>query len=95
MVWKHTAEFLNNYASKGSKVLVEGRLTNRSYDKADGTKGYITEIIAEKVELLDVKKRENASTEKQAAPVQENNEQGDPFAEFGQEVIINDDDLPF
>ncbi len=95
VVWRQTAEFLNNYAAKGSKVLVEGRLTNRSYDKADGTKGYITEIIAEKVELLDVKKKENASTKKQDAPVQENNEQVDPFAEFGQEVIINDEDLPF
>ena len=95
VVWRQTAEFLNNYAAKGSKVLVEGRLTNRSYDKADGTKGYITEIIAEKVELLDAKKKENASTEKQDAPVQENNEQVDPFAEFGQEVVINDEDLPF
>lgn len=95
VVWRQTAEFLSNYAGKGSKVLVEGRLTTRSYDKQDGTKGYVTEVVAEKVELLDVKKKENTSTEKQDAPVQENNEQSDPFAEFGKEVIINDEDLPF
>lgn len=95
VVWRQTAEFLNNYAAKGSKVLIEGRLTNRSYDKSDGTKGYVTEVVAEKVELLDAKKKENAINEKQDAPVQEKAEQSDPFAEFGQEVVINDEDLPF
>lgn len=93
VVWRQTAEFLNNYADKGSKVLVEGRLTNRSYDKQDGTKGYITEVVAEKVELLDAKKKENATNEKQDASVQE--KQGDPFKEFGSEIVLTDDDLPF
>lgn len=93
VVWRQTAEFLNNYAAKGSKVLVEGRLTNRSYDKQDGTKGYITEVVAEKVELLDAKKKENATNEKQDAPVQK--EQSDPFKEFGSEIVLTDDDLPF
>lgn len=46
-------------------------------------------------EKIGAKKEENTSTEKQDAPVQENNEQVDPFAEFGQEVVINDEDLPF
>lgn len=93
VVWRQTAEFLNNYAAKGSKVLVEGRLTTRSYDKQDGTKGYVTEVVAEKVELLDAKKKENATNEKQAASAQE--KQGDPFKEFGSEIVLTDDDLPF
>lgn len=93
VVWRQTAEFLNNYAAKGSKVLVEGRLTTRSYDKQDGTKSYVTEVVAEKVELLDTKKKENTSTEKQDAPVQE--KQGDPFKEFGSEIVLTDNDLPF
>lgn len=93
VVWRQTAEFLKKYADKGSKVLVEGRLTNRSYDKQDGTKGYITEVVAEKVELLDAKKKENATNEKQDASVQE--KQGDPFKEFGSEIVLTDDDLPF
>ena len=93
VVWRQTAEFLNNYAAKGSKVLVEGRLTTRNYDKQDGTKGYVTEVVAEKVELLDAKKKENATNEKQDASVQE--KQGDPFKEFGSEIVLTDDDLPF
>lgn len=95
VVWRQTAEFLNNYAAKGSKVLVEGRLTNRSYDKQDGTKGYITEVVAEKVELLDAKKKENASNVKQDAPVQEESVQSDPFKDFSSEIVLTDDDLPF
>ncbi len=93
VVWRQTAEFLNNYAAKGSKVLVEGRLTTRSYDKQDGTKGYVTEVVAEKVELLDAKKKENDANEKQDASVQE--KQSDPFKQFGSEIVLTDDDLPF
>ena len=92
VVWRQTAEFLSKYAAKGSKVLVEGRLTNRSYDKQDGTKGYVTEVVAEKVELLDTKKKENV--EKQEAPVQE---KSDPFKEFSEEYSeeLNQDQFPF
>ncbi len=93
VVWRQTAEFLKNYAAKGSKVLVEGRLTTRSYDKQDGTKGYVTEVVAEKVELLDAKKKENETNEKQDASVQE--KQSDPFKQFGSEIVLTDDDLPF
>ncbi|MBP3920801.1 MAG: single-stranded DNA-binding protein [Bacilli bacterium] len=93
VLWRQAAEFLSKYAAKGSKVLVEGRLTNRSYDKQDGTKGYITEVVADKVELLDAKKKENATNEKQDAPAQK--EQSDPFKEFANEVILTDAELPF
>ena len=34
-------------------IAIEGRLTTRDYDKKDGTKGYITEIICEKIKLLE------------------------------------------
>lgn len=85
VVWRKTAEFLKNYAAKGSKLLVEGRLTNRSYEKQDGTKAYVTEVIAENVELLDAKNKENAPTEKQDAPA-EQLKTTDPFAEFGEQI---------
>lgn len=91
VAYRNNAEFLNNYASKGSKVLIEGRINNRSYDKQDGTKAYITEVIAEKVELLNSPAMSGQNTEKP----DEIEEETDLFAEFGNEVIINDDDLPF
>ena len=54
VAYRKNAEFLNKYATKGIKVLLEGRLNNRSYDKQDGTKAYITEVIVDKIELFKI-----------------------------------------
>lgn len=51
--WRQTAEFCTRYLSKGSKVAVEGRIQTRSYDAQDGSKRYVTEIIAESVEATE------------------------------------------
>ena len=48
------AEFCRNYMRKGSLVYVEGRITNRQYEK-DGVKQNITEIIANTVQSLGAK----------------------------------------
>lgn len=53
VTWDKLAEFLGQYATKGRKVYVEGRLQNRSWDGPDGQKRYATEVVAENVLLLD------------------------------------------
>lgn len=50
IAWRQTADFCNRYLDKGSKVAVEGTLQTRQYDAQDGSKRYITEIIADHVE---------------------------------------------
>ena len=87
VAYRNNAEFLSKYASKGSKVLLEGRLTNRSYEKQDGTKAYITEVIVDKVELL------GSSTKNGQAPVETNQQEEDPFASFGSTVEIDENFL--
>ena len=52
-----TAKFLASYAEKGRQVFVQGRLRTRSYEK-DGVKHFITEIVAENVQLLGAKPAE-------------------------------------
>lgn len=52
VVWGKPAEFVGQYATKGRKVYVQGRLTTRSWEK-DGQKHYRTEIVADNVVLLD------------------------------------------
>ena len=52
VAWRNTADFCNKYLKKGSKVCVEGSVQTRSYDAQDGSKRYVTEIIAENVEGL-------------------------------------------
>ncbi|MBP9701217.1 MAG: single-stranded DNA-binding protein [Candidatus Pacebacteria bacterium] len=41
------AEVLAQYCKKGSSLYVEGRIQTRSWDAADGTKKYRTEIVLE------------------------------------------------
>ncbi|NUM31651.1 MAG: single-stranded DNA-binding protein [Bacteroidetes bacterium] len=45
VVWGKQADTIEKYVKKGEKLLIEGRLTNRSYEAKDGTKKYITEIV--------------------------------------------------
>lgn len=47
--WGKQAEFTSNNLKKGGKVTVTGRIDNRSYDAKDGTKKYISEIVADSV----------------------------------------------
>jgi len=93
IAWRQTADFCNRYLSKGRKVAVEGSIQNRSYDAQDGSKRYVTEIIADSVEALGSRDegsaprpRDNGPTPPPAAPV---NTPADDFIE------ANDDELPF
>jgi len=45
------AEIVKQYMKKGSGILVEGRLTTRSWDGPDGKKNYRTEVIADSVQF--------------------------------------------
>lgn len=55
VAWRNTAEILNKYTKKGNKIAVIGNIQTRSYDAQDGTKRYVTEVIAEEIELLTPK----------------------------------------
>lgn len=68
VLWKQLAEVVEKYVSKGDKIYVEGKITSRSYDK-NGTTVWVTEIVAEKVELLGGRKEE-APAQRQPAQAQ-------------------------
>lgn len=97
------AENVSKYCSKGSQVGVEGRIQTRSYDAEDGSKRYVTEIIADSVEFLGSKKDSSNVNDyidaPSEAPMDIPNEieipKEDPFKDFGSEVVLSDDDLPF
>ena len=58
VAWRGLASLIG-YASKGSKVFVAGKLSQRSYEK-DGKTAYVYEIIAEHIVLLDSKEKYQA-----------------------------------
>lgn len=64
VAWGFLAERVSAMDS-GSLVYVEGRLQTRSWDKADGTKAYKTEVVADTLHLI-----QKVETPDQAAPVE-------------------------
>ena len=52
VTWRQLAENCAKYLAKGRKCCVEGTIQTRSYEAQDGTKRYVTEIIADSVEFL-------------------------------------------
>ncbi len=83
VAWRQTADFCNSYLVKGRKVAVEGSIQTRSYDAQDGTKRYVTEIIAQSVEALGSARRDADDPGPTPPPGPED------FTE------VDDDELPF
>ncbi|MCC6959772.1 MAG: single-stranded DNA-binding protein [Dehalococcoidia bacterium] len=52
LIWGDTAERVSQYITKGKPVYVEGRLQTRSWDDDQGQKHYMTEVVAQSVQLL-------------------------------------------
>lgn len=70
IAWKQSAEFISKYANKGDKIAVTGSIQVRSYEKQDGTKQYITEVVCNNVEICHKVESQNDKAEK---PKENNN----------------------
>lgn len=89
--YKNGAKYLNEYAQKGDLVGIKGRINTGKYEK-DGETKYIQEIIADQVSLLSYNSRKD---NEQSNDDNVEKEEPNPFDEFGNEIEISDDDLPF
>lgn len=63
-----TAEFLEDWTKKGSKIGVTGRIQTGSYTNKDGQKVYTTDVIVDRVDFADSKKAEPAEREPEPEP---------------------------
>ena len=52
MAWRGLAKIVEKYVHKGEKLYIEGRIRYRSYDDQKGQRRFVTEILAENMELL-------------------------------------------
>lgn len=78
--WEKLAERAEQQLHKGSFVMIEGKLINRSFTDASGVKKYYTEVRANNVMLLDKKHAEQTeSTSRETAPVMAEGDDGLPF----------------
>ncbi|MEA5060855.1 Single-stranded DNA-binding protein A [bioreactor metagenome] len=93
VTWNQTADTVSKFARKGMLVGVEGRLNQRSFERKDGTKGSITEIVCDSVQFLEPK---GASGSVETTADDSNMNQTAPETGKNLDSIdIPDDDLPF
>ena len=93
IAWRQTADFCNRYLAKGRKVAVEGSVQNRSYDAQDGSKRYVTEIIADSVEAVGSRDEAGAARPRDEGPTPPPARPANPAPSDFTEV--DDDELPF
>jgi single-strand DNA-binding protein len=82
VAWEKLAEICGNNLTKGSQILVEGRIQVRNYETQDGQKRYVTEVIAQNIEFMGNKKPSEGQADSTGAN------------SFGSEVFP-DEEIPF
>ena len=99
VVFGRQAETSAQYLSKGSNVLIEGRMQTRSWDGQDGQKRYRTEIVADRVQFGP--RREGGGAPAQNTPNATSDTASKPATKEKIDTIeypeedINPDDIPF
>ena len=63
VIFGKTAEYAANYLKKGKLCAVKGSIQNRTYDTKEGEKRYITEIVADRLQILEWEKEQNNAKE--------------------------------
>ena len=96
MLYGKQAESTANYMSKGSQVAISGRIQTRSYDAKDGTKRYVTEVVADQfggVEFLGTKGQgNNSKSNENSAPTNE----AFNYGEYEEDITpVDDGDMPY
>jgi single-strand DNA-binding protein len=98
VVWRKPAENVANFLKKGSLAGVDGRIQTRNYEGQDGKRIYITEVVADSVQFLESKNKSNYQPPMDPPPERGNNIAGNSSnnGQFnGEQIHVNDDDLPF
>ncbi len=52
VAWNKTADIVEKYLTKGREIMIEGKLTSRSYETSAGEKRYITEVVVSELLML-------------------------------------------
>lgn len=93
VVWGKQAESTANYMSKGKLMGVSGRIQTRTYDAKDGTRRYVTEVVAEEVQFLEWGgNKPSGNEEYRSNTTRSTNNEPDIGADI---TPIDDGDIPF
>jgi single-strand DNA-binding protein len=94
--WRSLADFVAKFFCRGSAIFIVGTVQNRSYVDHEGSKRYVTEIIADEVSFVDSKAENTAGTSDGTGSLEKPAPLSSSFATAEDfETISGDDDLPF
>ena len=88
-----TAETINRYCKKGTLIVGQGRIKNNSYEAQDGTKRYSTDVVIESFEFGGSAQEKTGQAKVEEKPKAEPAQ--DPYSEFGNEIALDESQLPF
>jgi len=89
------AEICGEYLSKGTQVYIEGKLRTRKFEDRQGNQRYITEIVANTLQILEKKSASN-SEPKKIPSIQgfKNTLEEEPLEDL-EENLLDEEDIPF
>ena len=93
VAWRGNADFIRKYFNKGDPIELGGSLQTRSYEKDNGDKVYITEVVIDEVGFVVSKKDSSQVETEKASPLPSEATQPSSFDGFM--PMPADDDLPF
>lgn len=94
VLWQKLAEIASQFLTKGSLVLIEGRIQNRSWEDKNGAKRYTTEIIGEGMQMGPRMQGGSSDPAKSfSAPKKQTEDEDIPIIEDGDEIDVKD--IPF
>ena len=93
IVWRKQAENVCSFLDKGSLVGIEGKIQTTKYTDRDGNNKVIFEVVADHVQFLENKKKEEKKEEIDLHNESKDGIEVDPFADFADVVVIPDDFL--
>lgn len=93
--WSKTAEFCNNYFTKGQQVAVIGRLQTRSWEDEQGKRRYATDVVAEEAYFADSKKGQGNGGQPSGGQAPSGYTKQPPAPRESFTAVNDDDDLPF
>ncbi|MDZ7737739.1 MAG: single-stranded DNA-binding protein [Bacteroidales bacterium] len=85
VLWRGLAEVTEKFVKKGSQLFIEGKIRTRSYDDRDGNKKYITEIIADNMQMLG-RRSDNKSSDSEGSD--------SSYGDTGKQSAASEDNSP-
>ncbi len=95
VIWGRLAEIVEQYVRKGTKLYLEGKITTRSWDNAEGQKQYRTELVCSQMTMLGGKQDSGFNQDAGGSGFQAQASNAHDTAAPKYDDVPMDDDLPF